>query len=345
MRFSVSSKGVGEADGKRRLAPREIVLSRGLCRFRRVDLAKVPAAQRASALKLQMDSWSPYPEAESYIGWESGVALVWTWDAARLREIWNRPGRRPKVFPETVLHPRMEDGLRILQLVDGVEGQYWRRGGLELSRWWPVPPSAQEWLAFQREAGVPPDQQRHTVPAAGNQQWLRAPWLTDRGGGGLPAVAGHVEQLGLLLGVSLLTAATAWYGGVAFKHLQAQAESQQRLAELDKSLQPLREAREAALTDLARIRKLDGLEAYPGQLQLELIVGKLLPAEGAQLRDWEYQNGRLKLVFTAAAAAALLPQYVSALQKEGTPFRKVAGQVSNDGRLMTLEMEVSPRGG
>ena len=119
------------------------VLSRGLCRFGRFDLANVPKAQRRQAVLLQIRQWSSYPRTDWLAVFDDNAASVWIWDKDKVDQSveearLNR--RRVRVLPEALLHKEMAEGQRLVKSMDGFEGQVWRGGTLMHSRWWPALP-------------------------------------------------------------------------------------------------------------------------------------------------------------------------------------------------------------
>jgi len=140
-----------------RVGAAQWVLSRPLYRFRRFDLKHISKAQRTQALRLQIRQWSPYAGPGQYVVWGQDHALVWAWDADRLEADLAAQELKPKstrVIPESLLHPPLLSGLRLVACLDGVEGQLWQEQRPVHSRWWPETPSATEWLNFQRDAGI-----------------------------------------------------------------------------------------------------------------------------------------------------------------------------------------------
>lgn len=131
------------------------VLARALCRFRVVDLAQVPATGRAQALRLQVAQLSPFADTGHCVVWQGGKALLWMWDAALVRQAMAEAGvaaKRAQVWPESLLYAPGVPGARLVQALQGVEAQIWDDGGaLVMSRWWPAPPDAAEWLVFERD--------------------------------------------------------------------------------------------------------------------------------------------------------------------------------------------------
>lgn len=319
------------------------MLSRPLCRFRRFDLKNVPKAQRSQALRLQIRQWSPYASSGHYIVWSGEHALVWAWDAERLEADLAAQKLQPKttrIIPESLLHPPLNEGLRLVACLDGVEGQLWQEQRPVHSRWWPAPPSATEWLNFQRDAGIAPSQDGG-VPAPQTVPWLKQPWAktADLGRGESQTLR---YETGLIGGAILLLAGfTTWHGieliktRQAIEHLKAEQDSAEQNA------RPILEARRQALDALARIEALQATNPYPAQLALLAEVAKQLPKDGAYLKEWDYQNGKLKI--TVASPNKLSSSFLVKKLQEAGWFRGVQAAPANDPTTLTLTMETLPQ--
>lgn len=327
-----------------RLGAAQWVLSRPFYRFRRFDLKQIPKAQRTRALRLQIRQWSPYASSGQYVVWGQDHALVWVWDADRLEADLAAQKLKPKstrVIPESLLHPPLLSGLRLAACLDGVEGQLWQEQRPVHSRWWPKQPSATEWLNFQRDAGIALDQ-GDGVPAPQALPWLKQPWAktADLGRGEGLALPHETWLIG---GVILLLAGfTTWHGIELIKTRQATGQLKTQLAEAGQNARPLLDARRQALDALARIEALQAANPYPAQLALLAEVAKQLPQDGAYLREWDYQNGRLKM--TVASPNKLSSSFLVKKLQDAGWFRNVQAAPTNDPTTLTLTMETLPQG-
>jgi hypothetical protein len=327
------------APSTNRLGTAQWILSRPFYRFRRFDLMNIPKAQRTQALRLQIRQWSPYSRPGQYVVWGQDHALVWAWDADRLETDLAAQKLKPestRVIPEGLLHPPLLSGLRLAACLDGVEGQFWQEQRPVHSRWWPEPPSATEWLNFQRDAGIAPDQGAG-VPAPQTVPWLKQPWAkTAELGRG----EGHAlpQEIWLIGGAILLLAGfTTWYGIELIKTRQAVGQLKTQLAEAGQNARPLLEARRGALDALARIEALQATNPYPAQLAILAEVAKQLPKDGAYLKEWDYQNGKLKM--TVASTNKLSSSFLVKKLQDAGWFRNVQAAPSNDPTTLTLTME------
>ena len=280
-------QAVGPAGGP--LGRRERVLPRGRWLYHRFDLAAVPPARRAQVLDLKLQALQPFARSHYWVGWQGGVAQVWTADAAGRED-----SRLPEV-PESVIQAPHDHGLRLVAGLEGCEGQYWADGILQASRWWPQRPTPQQWAAFARGCGQPHPHPPEPAPA----QWQRAPWARPVRAGQQallrherPALAGAGALLALLMG---------WQLGAWWQLERAIGQERQQLQQLNQqAARPLAE-RERALDELARAQRLREQLDHPAALELLAAVVEELPRH-AELRAWQHEDGDLRFAVDSSRA-------------------------------------------
>lgn len=272
--------------------------------------------------------------------------MVWVWDnevleadltAHRLR------GKTAHVIPESLLHPPLSSGLRLVNCLDGVEGQLWQEQKLTHSRWWPSSPSAVDWLNFQRDAGLTPDQGLSgEIPALQTVEWLKQPWAKSSvlGRGGDTALA---HEAWIVAGIGLLLAAfTTWNGIELIKTRQATDELKSALEAATEKARPLFEARRQALDAQARIENLRAIDPYPPQIALMAEVARQMPNDHFYLKDWDYQSGKLK--FTIASSSQLSSSFLVKKIQDIAWFKNVQATPGTDPTVLTLTMETLQQG-
>ena len=324
--------------------PIEWVLSRPLYRFARFGFKAVPKSKRDQALQMQLRQWTPYPVTGQYIAWDGDDALVWAWDAERLPAALRAAKLNPaqvKVMPETALHAPQASGLRLVSCLDGYEAQIWRNHLLAGSRWWPEIPNAAEWINFQRDAGVLPEEQMTELPAAPQSaSWQLRPWCKPAGLGEWGGSGTQNEFLLVTAGAALLAAFTLWYGIHLIKLQQAFELHRGELGALERRAQPILDARRQALGALARVQMLQAYDRFPDQLTLLAGVTQRLPKGETYLKDWDYRDGKLK--FTIASPGKLSTSAVVQSFQLAEWFTNVQAVAGNDPASLGLSMDVLP---
>jgi len=126
------------------LIPPVIVVPRAECEFRRHRRrADGRAGLAAIALKARAELAPDHtlhivPDATG-----DGVG-VWAFPAT--------DGQAARYRPETLLRQPITNGIRLIAVEPGIEGQVWESGSLVASRWWRAQPSPTDWQLFMRGA-------------------------------------------------------------------------------------------------------------------------------------------------------------------------------------------------
>lgn len=129
-----------------------LIISRALCHFETMPALQIDRNIRAfEVAKLGAKARTPIARPDFYLSWGADQLGVWSWPKALTEELKDFEG---EVVPETVLHPPLDEGARLVAALDGFEGQVWRGRQLVASRWWRNPPHADAWSGFLRAARV-----------------------------------------------------------------------------------------------------------------------------------------------------------------------------------------------
>lgn len=319
------------------------VLTRPLYRFQTFDLAQVPPKNRAQALRLELAQWTPFADSDYYVGWHGQQALVWCWDADKVKQAIAAQGlkqQRLRILPETVLQTPLQDGLCVTRCHEGYEGQLWRESQLDRSRWWPQLPTQDEWLMFQRDAGITPNEQQTQPPAPRVSALNERPWVNEAGSADDKEM--QLERLVIALGILLLLLPTFWYGFALYKVQRSAAQLHGQQAQLQREAMPITQARSQALDHLARINALRAIAPYPEQLALMAKIAQALPQDKSYIHDWDFQSGQLKVTITSASDISTT-FLIGVLQQAG-PFRDVKALPGRDPKSITFQMDVIGNG-
>ncbi len=310
----------------------EWVLSRGWCRYRCFDLAGLPAARREESLQLKIQQWSPYTRTAEYVVWQGDCAQVWIWDEARAAQVREASGAAQAApVPENLVRPPLADGVRLAACLDGVEGQIWQQRQLLASRWWLKPPDLLEWSRFLRAHGQPSPAHVLTPEPL---PLLAKPWGKPR----RRNTAANERAIALVAAMALAVV-LGWESATLWKTHQKHQAIQQEIEKLNQDGAAILQARDHAVTDKERVRQLVRLVPYPSQLELMAAVAGKLPRNGAQLAEWRYHAGTLRV---AVQAPNIDPRnYVAAFQSLPL-FKGIKLETSNQADLIILQMEINP---
>lgn len=271
--------------------PRGLTLiSRGALRHRCFDLAGIAQVDRLGALQAQLAAWQPMPDAMYLVAWQGEVAQAFAVDRQGLADA----GVKAAVWlPETLAREAGEEGVRLVQALDGVEGQSWRGGVLQVSRWWAERPELAEWQQFLRQAhwsGAPAQQ----VPAPESPPWIRPrrlPVLSEQLGQSRQGSERWlvIAMLLLMLGFGAMTARTLW------DSYEARRRAQLELAEMREQVAPVLKSREAALLAADQGAALIAQLRSPQALEVMAELLRLLP-KGVVIRELDLDMLDLRLV-------------------------------------------------
>ncbi|WP_439635697.1 hypothetical protein [Oceanicaulis sp.] len=143
-------RGVERRGGpvERLILGERVVISRALCHFETMNaLPGGQSLRRYEAAKLSARARTPIADPDFYFDWGDDQIGVWSWPKTLTADLTEFEG---EILPETVLHPPLQDGARLMTTIDGYEGQVWRDGQLRASRWWPSQPGDADWASFLR---------------------------------------------------------------------------------------------------------------------------------------------------------------------------------------------------
>ena len=319
------------------------IVSRGLCRFYLLPLLPgAPRARQIEAHSLEIKRLSPFVETGSHLHLDALSVGVWLWDQQATRAAAMAVDvdvARLPVVPEPAMYPPGDDGVRLIETLDGVEGQYWVAGRLLASRWWREPPSERNWVLFQRGAGVPAERLVVNPPPPLHLPWLPRPWTTTRWPLSFNPARADLRLTAASIAAAMLVAYA--YQGVQWARVSSDLASISGEVETrSRAIEPLLAARTQALDGQTAIRALQALDRFPGQLSLMARIAQLLPAGQTRLTEWIYDRGQLEL-----GIAADRPLDVVALVRslEGLDhFKSVAAERTGTNNSLRLRVTLDP---
>lgn len=306
----------------------------------------MPESKRASALGLQINTWSPFAQTDCAIVWtDTGWASVWAWDSEALQASLQKAGQTAKnlqPIPETLLLGRGEDGVRLVKSLDGFEAQHWAGGDLSASRWWPARPDPAAWLSFQRDCGLSPDHVRDSFTVA-EIAFTQRPWATVSRTGDAAGTVGATELAAYGLLILALGVPSLYLAVEHFRLAQARGVLQERLAQEGARAKAVLNTREAALNASDELRAIETLQTYPGPLVHLTAIARALPESGGVfVREWELNDGRLRFLLATPSGEIAGGENVRAFEETGL-FTDVKILTQADPRQMAFTMKLKPQ--
>jgi|GEM_PF-6919453 len=266
------------------------MLARELVHFEYLGFpSEITAAQRNKALALKIQAGSPYDRTGHVALWHGNAAQVWFWNQARVSDI-----KRAVVLPETLAHPPLAEGVRLLALSTGYEAQAWEHGALCASRFWSEPPTRGEWQAFIRRAGQSASALAEP-PEADTPAWLERPYA--RGAGNeLGQLRAQTAKL-WIAGFAILALALAWQGTRYFKYQGLEHQLQQHIQSLRQQSQPLIKARAQARSRLQKVKTLQHHLDQPSPLIILNDLLKTMPKD-VHVQRFNLSGNTVKVLFS-----------------------------------------------
>ncbi len=320
------------------------ILSRRFVRQNVFEVSEsLPESKRKLALSLLVRKWSPFVSSQFAAQWVGHRACVYAWDGDAVATAITAAGESPQrctIWPETFFRAPLQDGIRLAQMCDGVEGQVWRSGLLVATRWWPASPAPRDWAGFLRAAGIDLSQASFDVPAAVESEILALPWTV---------VSAPVTDLWSLLQNERAAAIAATVVAVPFLYYLTQSavllagtmRVEAAIADLTAANQTIRTDRTAAFTNLENVETYLGLENFPSQFETMNVITGLLRESKVSLAEWNFDTGNLQLVIQADRPLEA-PFFIEMFEKSDH-FSNVSATVGNQQRELRLTMSVEPR--
>lgn len=267
------------------------MLNRGLCVYKSLNLTGVAKKDRSAALAIHLRQMSPFAHPGHFITFHGDIAQIWLWDAVvqrRASRSLHALGASP--IPESLLQKKPPgDGLFLRTCLSGYELQYWQNDALIHSKWWPHRPSEEEIHLFATASDSIENEAKHFVPGP----WLDKPW-----GSALRIGTPNLTRFEHFIVPALLCITTFFIMHYAIQGLllrrQIQKIEQEQQA-LERSIQPVLEARAAMAEDTAAIEAITALTPAPPLTTVFAEAVRLLQPNRLEMVGWQYQYPTLLL--------------------------------------------------
>jgi hypothetical protein len=312
---------------------REWIISRALCHYRCFDLREIPINRRDAVLEMQIQQWNPFEQCNSFSVWNQGVAQTWVWDSSKIETAQIEQNlKNPYNFPETLLRPKLENGVQLLQCLDGIEGQIWRNHVLIASRWWSEIPDITTWQNFLRSQNA---LEFVDVPLQ-NTPFLEQAWGKSRSAFRSSGLLQERWLVGVLSIVFLI--ALIWEGTFVYKWQSAYSNLQSEIAILNDKANPILEAKSQTINEQKHVERLLGLNVYPNNLELMAKIAEKIP-QNIKIIEWHYQMGEVSF---SIEGTPIEPSYYVSTYQAIPPFSDVKSNSKMVNQL-TISMKVNKK--
>ncbi len=280
------------------------MLSRAVCSFRRITLPN-GSRDAVKAALLQAERQAPAEINVSQIEQDPSnkkAAGLWTWAALESDAgpaSGPAPVSSPRAIPETLARQPMAHGQRLVQCLEGVEGQVWMDNALMASRWWPAAPQQRQWVAFLRAARLDTSEGGVDIPPV-----VEVPWRTN-----LPVweAAGDAARTLvtpgrlLIIGGTILAAMLVHNGAQYFRYTQTRNSLDQQIEDRKIVVNDVLAERNKAIQNLQTIDRLARMGQ--GSALLRGVAGILekVQGEGMRMSRFTLSDGQLDVRLSGKA--------------------------------------------
>ena len=299
--------------------PKPFCVPRAKCHRLNLVIRDVPKRLLSSTIRLQVVNLSGLQDFGFAWRAQDEIAEIWYWDETKLQEQADFPAAEAIVggiqpCPEMLFRPHIDDGIHLVVCSEGYEAVALDRGQVKRTRWFPSPPDSSAWLNFVRDAGRIPE--NHPLPAS------EIIPLRDKPTRGWKIQSSLVTPLPIAVWV---TAGGAILMGMLFAGLLTyDIKQNSRIADDRTTLEQLTREKAVILDLQKQISNRTGLfqtiaDTLPKVPQLRLMqalaeAGIFTEGTGISLIEWEYRNGRLRLLFSVPKEDFSLSLFLSTLE-------------------------------
>ncbi|MEM9168726.1 MAG: hypothetical protein AAGC56_03655 [Pseudomonadota bacterium] len=222
-------------------------------------------------------------------------AGLWIWDASRFEPPEDRL-IAPAVMPESLAFAPLRQGVRVVTCIQGYEGQAFQDDALVASRYWPDPPTDEEWTRFLRHARV-----ELNAAAQAAQAPISAPFKDgfrplDLDPHNLQAIFAPGRLAALVVLAVCLSAAFQGMRVVGETALAASLSA--RATAFTKENREAMAARRDALVAAGAVGEIRARADYDSPARiLQLMLGET-PVDTAALDEFTFSDGRLEVYLT-----------------------------------------------
>lgn len=269
------------------------VLARSICIHRHFALPQnVKGRKRFNLINLQMHTASPFTNTASFAHWTKTGVSLWFWDQDKVikaMEAYNLNPKTTLVYPETTLIDPIPSGMRLIECVEGYEGQIWDNNQLITSRWWDHYPEDTEWLQFWRSAGQISTAYSQEKPSSAKQALIDTKtWAHTRPiAGGFTTESLYSREAIAVLSLILILP-LSFYGGQIFNDYITLDDIEQQIAALEPETKKIEIERKKAELNNDKIKKLLAFDAYPNPITLLAKIVEQIESPTLKINEFKF---------------------------------------------------------
>lgn len=277
------------------------MLARSVCIHRHFPLPQnVKGKKRFNLINLQMHTASPFTNTASFAHWTKTGVSIWFWNQDEVIQKMAKCNLTPKttiIYPETALTDPLQSGMRLIECLEGYEGQIWDNHQLITSRWWNHYPDDQEWLQFWRSAGQISTLYAQEKPNTAKESAIDTKsWAYTRpiAGGFTTESLYSREAIAVLTLILMLP--LGFYGGQILNDNLTLEETEQDIAALETETKKIDIERKKAEINNEKIKKLLAFDAYPNPITLLAKIVEKIESPTLKIIDFKFNKDTINMV-------------------------------------------------
>ncbi|MDP1725125.1 MAG: hypothetical protein Q8L85_10550 [Alphaproteobacteria bacterium] len=277
------------------------VLARSVCIHRHFPLPQnVKGKKRFNLISLQMHTASPFTNTASFSHWTKTGVSIWFWNQDEVNKKMAEYNLSPKttiVYPETALIDPLQSGMRLIECLEGYEGQIWDQHQLITSRWWDHYPDDQEWLQFWRSAGQISTLYAQDKPSSAKEAIIDTKsWAHTRPiAGGFTTESLYSREAIAVLALILILP-LSFYGGQILNDYLTLEEIEQNILALESQTKKIDIERKKAEANNDKIKKLLAFDAYPSPITLLAKIVEKIESPTLKIIEFKFNSATINMV-------------------------------------------------
>lgn len=321
------NQDVVDLTSKTLFSPAIYVVSRANCSFRRESLkAKSASALKAVRFKAEKQAANPHTKIRIEKDKKENGVGIWSFEPPT--------DQAHRALPETLARIPLQDGIRLVQCLQGFEGQVWKSGDLLASRWWPIYPNERAWQTFLRVVDV----DLETLPGVPEAQDI--PFRTD-----LPLFDFNTDSPTDLLsparvlkwGGIVFTIYGAILGGRYLHYNFIKHQTETKLKSVSASAAKVLSQRRRAFANMKTAQRFNALQENGQILRAISALATVLGREPVQILSMKFTSGDVEIRLKGQLSKNI-PDLVGALEAQDVFSGVNINQDRRDGFLIKARL-------
>lgn len=278
------------------------VVPRSECFFRRTSV-QGSGKKAIQALRLKSSQQAASEKTSFKFVRDNTGPGVGVWEYQELDDY------KGRAIPESLLFPSLSEGARLIQTLNGYEGQIWNKGVLIASRWWEEIPPAQSWYEFiyntQTETGISTDAEMPPVSKLPHSAKIPR-WEMS-----LKSV---LSPRNLTTLICLVCLGVLSFEGTRYVHNNIlEGKINEEISQKSETASQALRARRRALSNIQFVEKHKELGGQGSLLVALSGLGEVLSGRSLIVKNLSYNSGEIEIILQSSTENSI-PEMVNRLE-------------------------------